>query len=893
MKRVLSVSFSVFIILILLLTAPFSIYADDPTPITGFDYTNFDELEYITFNKNSYIDTGLVVTNKDAFSINLKFSFASTYSYNGLFSLPNTGSPLFSLTGYISSNNKRMMLQYNTVTKTYESVTENTVYDLQINKSNGSHFVYKNNTTGHIDSFDDTTTFNYSLLIGITNGNNLSYRTFNGNLYYFSISYGENNTLYNYKFYPAKRKSDNVLGFYCTKNNTFYTFSGSGIPTAGPNVSYPIYYNISTDVSPSGSGNVSGAGSYLDGSTVTLTATPNNGYLFSKWSDDDITNPRTITVSQDKIYTAIFVPDLPDYTITTAVSPQGSGTVTGGGTYAENSSVTLTATPNTGFTFVKWSDNVTTNPRTITVTQNATYQAIFDETQTIWSDWTDEDDEEYLEDITSSIDLTKIYWSRYITRVIDFIEVYGSQYQINSGINGSNLSNISFLGSYYDNTITGLNGCNSTSYNYQTSSSTQVDVLTIEPAIYGSFDSPTVGQDGIVFNFGIDVNAGTSSNVTTTTSGFSNETQACRLIGMNTGDGSVDGTTLLSLGYEKKTITYNDGSANGHTATVYVPGDEEFEFAADLSFLDDLFEQLYINVTTSMVVHAHDEYTIELNSEEGYLLPEYGYVYSTAYIGVMFANVQGSTSSSYPFDYINNKFYVLPNDYTNATINTSFSHIISDNTYDWNTTKLYWSGTRNPSWTFKTDEIDLSDVPFANIYKTNDVLYNVWDTFGWELGIGDTYTVQSGDLQYDQYLTAGTLLPLNIDQIKFYQFKNNSLLNRFNQLGSFLNKWFRRVESAIKSVSGSSESNDIINNISEEYNVDVDLNLNGLLTNVDTWKNEIDLTDPEFIISDNDLTGIQSLAGSFERIYNDIYFDNGLGILVFVPLLLLVLRLIL
>ena len=69
-----------------------------------------------------------------------------------------------------------------------------------------------------------------------------------------------------------------------------------------------------------------------------------------------------------------------EYTITTNVTPAGAGAVTGGGTYPEGTSVTLTATANSGYTFNQWQDGSTANPRTITVTQNATYTAIFAET---------------------------------------------------------------------------------------------------------------------------------------------------------------------------------------------------------------------------------------------------------------------------------------------------------------------------------------------------------------------------------------------------------------------------------------------------------------------------------------------------------------------------------
>ena len=53
-------------------------------------------------------------------------------------------------------------------------------------------------------------------------------------------------------------------------------------------------------------GTVTGAGTYADGATATLTATPKEGYLFVKWQDGNTENPRTITVTADATYTAEF-----------------------------------------------------------------------------------------------------------------------------------------------------------------------------------------------------------------------------------------------------------------------------------------------------------------------------------------------------------------------------------------------------------------------------------------------------------------------------------------------------------------------------------------------------------------------------------------------------------
>jgi hypothetical protein len=46
-----------------------------------------------------------------------------------------------------------------------------------------------------------------------------------------------------------------------------------------------------------------------------------------------------------------------EYELTVEASPRADGTVTGGGTFAEGTSHTVTATPNTGHTFVHWTEN--------------------------------------------------------------------------------------------------------------------------------------------------------------------------------------------------------------------------------------------------------------------------------------------------------------------------------------------------------------------------------------------------------------------------------------------------------------------------------------------------------------------------------------------------------
>ena len=59
-------------------------------------------------------------------------------------------------------------------------------------------------------------------------------------------------------------------------------------------------------------------------------------------------------------------------------SAVGNGTVTEGGTYAEGTEITVTATPDEGYQFTQWSDGNTDNPRTLVLTQDTSLVAYFE-----------------------------------------------------------------------------------------------------------------------------------------------------------------------------------------------------------------------------------------------------------------------------------------------------------------------------------------------------------------------------------------------------------------------------------------------------------------------------------------------------------------------------------
>ena len=136
----------------------------------------------------------------------------------------------------------------------------------------------------------------------------------------------------------------------------------------------PNTYTISTQCNYTERGTTSGdvTTTYLD--YVTISATANYGYHFSHWDDYNYDNPRQVQVTEDKTYTAYF--DKNTYYITKNYdSDQGYVHGSSSGEYLDN--ITLTAEPNCGYHFVQWSDGVTDNPRTFTITQDTAFTAQF------------------------------------------------------------------------------------------------------------------------------------------------------------------------------------------------------------------------------------------------------------------------------------------------------------------------------------------------------------------------------------------------------------------------------------------------------------------------------------------------------------------------------------
>ncbi len=123
-----------------------------------------------------------------------------------------------------------------------------------------------------------------------------------------------------------------------------------------------LTFEVTAEVNPAESGTVAGAGVYNYGETVTLTATPAEGYQFSYFSiegqDNIETNPYEFTITENLQVVGFFELLPPDeFMVSVTVNPEGAGTVEGAGLYTEGTEVTLVATANEGYEFVNFTMN--------------------------------------------------------------------------------------------------------------------------------------------------------------------------------------------------------------------------------------------------------------------------------------------------------------------------------------------------------------------------------------------------------------------------------------------------------------------------------------------------------------------------------------------------------
>ena len=176
-----------------------------------------------------------------------------------------------------------------------------------------------------------------------------------------------NTQQYSYTFdgwYEGSTKVGSALALSVANISTARSFTAKGKRITNQ-------YTLSTKITPTGGGTITGAGKVDWGTKLSVTATPATGYNFTNWvyrSTSYTDNPYTVTVTQNETIEAVFT--LKKYRITTSaayrVAESGDftagttgGTVTASADYNHGSTVSLVASPATGYSFEGWYEGTT------------------------------------------------------------------------------------------------------------------------------------------------------------------------------------------------------------------------------------------------------------------------------------------------------------------------------------------------------------------------------------------------------------------------------------------------------------------------------------------------------------------------------------------------------
>ena len=173
-----------------------------------------------------------------------------------------------------------------------------------------------------------------------------------------------------------------------TSNGVVATTSTNFSFTLGANVTlvadFLPLYTVTVSASPANGGTVSPGGTNVSGSAITVTATNSSGYIFANWVSNGVVATTSSNFSFTLSANVTLVADfLPACTVTVIASPANGGTVGGGGVFASNSTVTVTATAANGYVLTNWTQGPggsvagTSSNYQFTLTSNVTLVANF------------------------------------------------------------------------------------------------------------------------------------------------------------------------------------------------------------------------------------------------------------------------------------------------------------------------------------------------------------------------------------------------------------------------------------------------------------------------------------------------------------------------------------
>lgn len=173
-----------------------------------------------------------------------------------------------------------------------------------------------------------------------------------------------------------------------TTGSYIYTINATG-PNGTTSQSTTVTVNPRTfvlTVNSGAGGSASGGGTYNEGSTATVSSTPNAGYVAAGFTGDATGPGSSISVLMNSAKTVTAIFSQANYTLSTSVSPAGAGTASGGGTFTYGQVASVSATPAANYVFSHWTSSgsslasPSSPATTVSMTANTTAIAVFTST---------------------------------------------------------------------------------------------------------------------------------------------------------------------------------------------------------------------------------------------------------------------------------------------------------------------------------------------------------------------------------------------------------------------------------------------------------------------------------------------------------------------------------
>ncbi|MBP6021230.1 MAG: hypothetical protein KA502_01400 [Candidatus Methanomethylophilaceae archaeon] len=166
-----------------------------------------------------------------------------------------------------------------------------------------------------------------------------------------------------------KRGTEVTLNAVGTGGQTFYKWSDGETTSVRTftvqgdtklTAFFAKFYKVSVSNPEPDRGRIAGSGSYKDGDSATLTATPNYGYLFSAWTENgsviSTTSMMKTAVGSDRNISAVF--EKMKFSLSISSNYFGAGTPAGAGSHYYLDRIHLDGSPKRGYAFEGWYDGV-------------------------------------------------------------------------------------------------------------------------------------------------------------------------------------------------------------------------------------------------------------------------------------------------------------------------------------------------------------------------------------------------------------------------------------------------------------------------------------------------------------------------------------------------------